>query len=128
MTNTTKITIPLAPRTKKNGMRILKTRDGRPFLVPSKAYKQYESDCKRIIKNASEPIAEPANVKMIFYMDTRRRVDLVNLQEACLDILVNCGVLLDDNSKIVQSMDGSIVEYDKDNPRTEITIDILKNA
>ena len=55
-------------------------------------------------------------------MPTHRRVDQVNLLEATLDILVEYGVLADDNSNIVVSHDGSRVLYDKNNPRTEITI------
>ena len=55
-------------------------------------------------------------------MPTHHRVDQVNLLEATLDILVEYGVLADDNSNIVVSHDGSCVLYDKNNPRTEITI------
>lgn len=55
-------------------------------------------------------------------MPTRRRVDLVNLEQALLDILVKYNVIEDDNSKIVFSMDGSYVDYDKENPRTEVFI------
>ena len=55
-------------------------------------------------------------------MPTRRRVDLLNLLEASLDILVDAGILEDDNSSIVVSHDGSRVLYDKENPRAEITI------
>lgn len=62
------------------------------------------------------------NIKAVFYMPTRRRVDLVNLQEALLDVLVKYRVIEDDNSKIVYSMNGSYVDYDKENPRTEVEI------
>ena len=55
-------------------------------------------------------------------MPTRRRVDLNNLLEAATDLLVSAGVLKDDHCGIVVSHDGSRVLYDKDNPRTEITI------
>lgn len=61
-------------------------------------------------------------MECVYYMPTRRRVDLVNLQEATLDILVHYGILADDNCKVVASMDGSRVRYDKRAPRTEITI------
>ena len=55
-------------------------------------------------------------------MQTRRRVDLLNLLEATLDILVDARILEDDNSNIVGGHDGSRVLYDKENPRTEIFI------
>lgn len=61
----------------------------------------------------------------MFYMPTRRIVDLTNLEEAIDDILVKYGVLKDDNSRILVSHDGSRVLYDKNNPRTEVTIRFL---
>lgn len=71
---------------------------------------------------SAQTIDKPVNVKALFYMDARRRVDLVNLQGALLDVLVRAGLLADDNSSIVASMDGSRVLYDKDRPRTEVII------
>jgi Holliday junction resolvase RusA-like endonuclease len=58
-------------------------------------------------------------------MPTKRRVDLTNLLEAIDDILVKYGVLEDDNYNIIDNHDGSRVYYDKENPRTEITINLL---
>lgn len=118
-----KITIPLPPITKKNSQRIVQNRrTGRTIIIPSPQYQKYEKDCERLISSLSSPICEASNVQMVYYMPTRRKVDLVNLQEATLDILVHCGILDDDNRNIVYTMDGSRVLYDKDNPRTEITI------
>ena len=96
--------------------------NGRTFVVQNKLYKKYEKECLNVIEPPEKPIDEPVNVQMRFFMPTRRRVDLVNLQQACLDILVRAGVLEDDNFNIVYSMDGSRVFYDKENSRTEITI------
>lgn len=67
-------------------------------------------------------IDQPVNVAAKFYMPTRRRVDLTNLNEALHDILVNYGILTDDNAKIIVSTDGSRVYWDKENPRTEVII------
>ena len=117
-----KFTISVIPRTKKNSMRIGKKRDGTPVLLPSQAYTNYARTCWAFIPRRREPIKERVNVKAVFYMPPKRRVDLVNLQEALLDILVHYGLLEDDNSSIVYSMDGSYVDYDKQNPRTEVTI------
>lgn len=117
------ITIPLTPVSKKNSQRIVIVR-GRPMIIPSKVYKDYEKAAVALLRQqySGEPIDTEVNVAMVFYMPTHRRVDLVNLQEACLDVLVTAGVLRDDNSKIVVCMDESYVTYDKKNPRTEITI------
>lgn len=74
------------------------------------------------IPKARKPIDVAVNVKCLFYMETRRRCDLTNLLEAIDDIMVNAGLLADDNFTIIQSHDGSRVLYDKCNPRTEVYI------
>ena len=119
-----KFTIPLAPISKKNSQRIMINRaTGKPFIMPSAQYKQYESDAAYFIPRGVY-IKTPVNVKCLFYMPTRRKVDLTNLLEAIDDVMVKAGLLADDNSDIVQSHDGSRVLYDKANPRTEIIITI----
>lgn len=117
------IVIQGAPRTKKNSQRIIKI-GGHYSIIPSKAYKEYEKSAGSQIK-AKEAIDYPINVKVLYYMPTRRRVDLVNLLEATLDILVRYNVISDDNSKVVVSMDGSRVLYDKENPRAEIYLEAI---
>ena len=109
-----------APRTKKNSQQIVKLH-GRYCVIPSKAYKEYEELCLWQIKG-HRAIDKPVNVKCSYFMPTRRRCDLVNLQEATLDILIKAKVLADDNATIVRSMDGSRVFYDKETPRVEIDI------
>ena len=117
-----KFTIPLAPISKKNSQRIMTNRaTGKPFIMPSAQYKQYEKDAAHYIPRGVF-IANPVNIKCLFYMPTRRKVDLTNLLEAIDDVMVKTGLLYDDNSEIVQSHDGSRVLYDKENPRTEIII------
>ena len=112
-------TIPVTPITKKNHQQIIYT-SGRPRVIPSKQYLQYKKDVAFFIPNLA--LEGPVNVKAVFYMPTRRRVDLTNLLQALLDVLVDYGAIADDNCKIVYSVDGSHVEYDKENPRTEVSI------
>ena len=95
------------PRTKKNSARILRTRSGAPFVAPSKAYVDYETDCLWQIKRPCSPISARVNVRCVYYMKTARRVDLANLIEATTDILVKAGVLEDDHCRIVAGHDGS---------------------
>lgn len=116
-------TIPLPPVTKKNHQQIIvNKKTGRPMVIPSKQYKQYEKECGGFVQGKGLKINEPVNVKCVYYMPTRRRVDLTNLMEATHDILVKYEVLADDNSGIIYSVDGSRVLYDKQNPRTEVSI------
>lgn len=116
-----KFTIPLPPISKKNSQQIVRRKDGRPCIIPSQKYKEYEKAAGRFMPKVTT-IDRTVNVKAIFYMPTHRLVDLVNLQEALLDVLVKYRLLDDDNSRIVVSMDGSRVDYDKENPRTEVEI------
>ena len=113
--------IPIDPKTKKNSQQII-TIKGRPMIIPSSAYKKYEKEALRYMGSHDTPIDYPVNVECHFYMATRRRVDLTNLLECADDVLVNAGVLADDNSNIIVSHDGSRVHYDKELPRTEIFI------
>lgn len=121
-------TIPLAPITKKNHQQIMVNRStGKPFVMPSKQYKEYEQDARWFIPNVGEPIDAPVNVKCVFYMPTKRKADLVNLLQSIDDIMVKAGLLADDNYMIIAAHDGSRVYYDKDNPRTEVEIAPLKS-
>ena len=117
-----KIKIPIPPRTKKNSQRIVMVK-GRPMVLPSREYKEYEKACAPFIPRLKAPISEAVNVKCIYYMPTRRRVDLTNLLEATADLLVTYGVLADDNRNVMYAVDGSRVFYDKEHPRCEIEIE-----
>jgi Holliday junction resolvase RusA-like endonuclease len=115
-------TIPLAPISKKNSQQILLNRKtGKPFIMPSKKYKEYEEAARWFLPKIPT-ITTAVNVKCLFYMPTHRKCDLTNMLEAVDDILVGASVLQDDNFTIVQSHDGSRVLYDKEHPRTEVYI------
>lgn len=117
-------TIPGRPITKKNSQQIaLNRQTGKPFIRQSGRYTAYETASGYFIPvSKRKAIDYPVNVRCVYYMPDKRRVDLVNLLEATDDILVKYGVLKDDNCNIVVSQDGSQVRYDKENPRVEIEI------
>jgi Holliday junction resolvase RusA-like endonuclease len=122
---TIKFTVPLAPVTKKNSQRIITIRTKKGSfqkIMPSAAFEQYQKDAGYFIPHRGRKISYPCEVVCLFYMPTRRDVDLTNLEEAIDDVMVFYGLLADDNSKIIVSHDGSRVLYDKDRPRTEVTI------
>ncbi len=116
------ILIPVEPRTKKNSQRLVKL-GGRIVPIPSKQYKDFEKQCGQWLQPwAGMEINKPVNVRCLFYMKTKRKVDLTNLLEAADDVLVKYHVLEDDNMTIVAGHDGSRVLYDKGYPRIEIEI------
>ena len=96
--------------------------------IPSKLYRQFESDCLKVIaKEYRKKIDYPVNIKAIFYTESRRKIDLTNLLEALDDMLVKAEVIKDDCRDIVASHDGSLVYWDKENPRIEVEISKKQN-
>ena len=117
-----KIVIGITPITKKTHQQIIRVH-GKPIVIPSKQYRKYEKDCAPfLLPYAHRNIKDRVNVCCKYYMPTKRRVDLTNLLQSTMDLLVAYGILADDNSNIVASMDGSRVLYDRENSRTEIYI------
>lgn len=120
----TALIIPLNPVTKKNSQQIKwRYRSGKlvPYIAPSEAYEQYAKDCGWYLKPLR--IDYKVNIRALYYMKTRVKVDLTNLNSSLHDVLVTHGVIVDDDSKIVVGTDGSRVYYDKENARTEIFIE-----
>lgn len=118
-----KIVLVGRPITKKNSSQIIKCGNFHR-IIPSKQFTKYQKDClKQIPLEKQKGYSERFNMRCLYYMPTRHRVDLINLLEATCDILVDAGVLQDDNSSIVVSHDGSRVYYDKENPRVEIYLE-----
>lgn len=119
-----KFTIPIAPITKKNHQQICYNRNtGKPFVKPSPQYIQYERDASMFVPKVKNCDLRHLNIKATFYMPTKRKCDLTNLLEALDDIMVNAGLLEDDNFTIIAGHDGSRVLHDKENPRTEVEIE-----
>ncbi len=118
-----RIVINLVPVTKKNHQEIMRNKKtGKLFVTPSRQFKQYQRECGKYMPKENPYIKSPVNIKAVYYMPTRHRVDLTNLNNALCDVLVHYGVIADDNMRIVVTMDGSKVCYDKAHPRTEIEI------
>lgn len=118
-----KFIIPLQPISKKNSQQIMiNQKTGKPFIMPSKRFKEYEQAAAWFIPRDMF-INYPCNVKCLFFMGSRRKCDLTNMLEAIDDIMVHCGLLADDNFTVIQSHDGSRVLYDKEKPRTEVYIE-----
>ncbi|MBR6613195.1 MAG: RusA family crossover junction endodeoxyribonuclease [Clostridia bacterium] len=122
-------TLNVIPRTKKNSQRIISNyskKSGRSFtkILPSELYQQFEKECSLLIPQKLKfRLKTPVNIKAIFYVQTKRKIDLTNLLEALDDMLVTTGVIEDDNRDIIAGHDGSRVYHDKENPRIEVTIE-----
>ena len=123
-----KFVIPLQPISKKNSQQIfLNSKTGKPFIAPSKKYKEYETAAAWFIPR-NIYIDKPVNVKCLFYMKNRQKCDLTNMLEAIDDVMVRAGLLADDNYTIVQAHDGSRILHDKEKPRTEVYIEFMQDG
>lgn len=120
----TRIVLTGRPITKKNHQTIARNRrTGRPYVLQSERYRQYEEDCLKQLMACRARFAGPVRMKCLYWMPNRRgSPDLLGLLQATADILEEAGVI--DNDRNVVSFDGSrIMGVDKQNPRVEIEVE-----
>lgn len=115
------LTILGPPRSKKNSQ-IAICMKGKPRLIQSTLYRNYEKDAlKQLMVWGNQTVKGRVKVVCRYYVPDLRKRDLTNLLAASHDILQK-GRFIEDDSLIV-SVDGSrIVGIDKANPRVEIEI------
>lgn len=120
------ITLKGRPATKKNSGRII-TRNGKPIIIPSEAYKNYEDACMWQLAGEKLHISGIIVVECKYYLPNKRSwPDLIGLLQATSDILTKAKVI-DDDKWICSYGDSCIAGIDKDNPRAEIRIMDRKN-
>jgi len=116
-----------APRTKKNSQSIVTT-GGRPRLIQSKAYRQWEKEAKLVyIKpthtRKQKTIDYQVHCKALVYRE-KNVGDLINYLQAIADFLEKREVL--ENDILIKSWDGSRSLKDRDNPRVEVTLTLFE--
>lgn len=67
-------------------------------------------------------VSQITSVELKFFPSTKRLFDLSNKTESIMDLLVDAGIIQDDNYSVVPKLILEIGEHDKLNPRCEITI------
>lgn len=130
-----KITIPGNPPSKKTSQKIIVNRaTGRPMVIPSKQYLDYEKFCVGtktrhgyLDQVGNIEYRAPVHLCARYWLGDGRRKDLLNLLAATADILEKAGIVENDN--LIQCLDGSrIMGIDKANPRVEIEIEEIPCA
>ena len=106
------IKIPMMTPPKKNSQQII-YRNGKPVIIQSQRYLNFERDCAYFLNSHKTHISYPINLKVIFWVPDRRKRDMVNLLNAIQDVLVKYDVIADDNYNVVASIDGSRIKYEK---------------
>ena len=120
------ITLKGRPATKKNSGRII-SRNGKPIIIPSEAYKNYEYACMWQLAGKKLHISGIVVVECKYYLPNKRSwPDLIGLLQATSDILTKAGVI-DDDKWICSYGNSCIAGIDKDNPRAEVRIMDRKN-
>ena len=120
------ITLKGRPATKKNSGRII-SRNGKPIIIPSEAYKDYEDACMWQLAGKKLHISGIIVVECKYYLPNKRSwPDLIGLLQATSDILMKAGII-DDDKWICSYGDSCIAGIDKENPRAEIRIMDRKN-
>jgi Holliday junction resolvase RusA-like endonuclease len=103
------------PASKKNSKRIV-TRGKRPTLISSKRFMDWHILAKhQILSHETRPpnIKQTKAMFITFEINDKRRRDLTNLAEGVMDLIVDCGVLEDDNYNVVPELMLKYVQVDK---------------
>nr|DAH22975.1 MAG TPA: Endodeoxyribonuclease RusA [Caudoviricetes sp.] len=120
------ITLKGRPATKKNSGRII-IKNGKPIIIPSEAYKNYEDACLWQLSGKKLHISGIIVIECKYYLPNKRSwPDLIGLLQATSDILTKAKVI-DDDKWICSYGDSCIAGIDKENPRAEIRIMDRKN-
>lgn len=116
--------IPGQTPSKKNAKQIIRVH-GRPMIISSKKHaewhKESSSYLKRVISISPRGDSDKVTINYMFYCKDARRRDVSNMLESVNDLLVDVGILTDDDWKHL-SIGSADAEIDREFPRAEITI------
>lgn len=106
---------------KKNSRNIF-CRGGFPVNIPNQRYKDWHETGLWQLKKIKPINSETVSVSIMIFPKTKRKSDLTNKAESVMDLLVDAGILPDDNWFVVQQIILSFGGVDKENPRAEVEI------
>ena len=114
----TKITILGRVPSKKNS-KVMICRGVRPMLIPSKKHKEWHDDAMKQLSFV-KLVDKTDDVEFIYYAPDKRKGDLSNKWESVADVLVDAGIIEDDNWFILPRVDMVFGGVDRENPRAEV--------
>lgn len=98
-------------------------RKGKLFKMPSNAYRAWHDDASWQLKGQKgSSVVTRCRMEIDFYLPDARKTDLTNKAESIMDMLVDNGVLEDDNCNVVRELTLRYNGIDRVNPRAEIHI------
>lgn len=107
---------------KKNSKKIV-CRGAYPLVLPSSNYEKWHKLAMWEVKAQRVGRAEAIEkVEIVIFSPDRRRFDLTNKAESIMDLLVDVGILEDDNAFVCPQVILQFGGVDKVNPRAEVSI------
>lgn len=107
---------------KKNSKTVV-CRGSRPFIFPSEAHRKWHKEQLLTLKGRLyKPFDVVRVTEITFYPSTARKSDLTNKAESIMDLLVDAGIIEDDNWYVVGVLNLRFGGVDRENPRAEINI------
>ncbi len=99
-------------------------RGSRPLLLPSSKYKEWHVDASnQITQQKIQPVKGCIeSVTLTFYAPDKRKFDLTNKAESIMDLLVDNGIIEDDNYSVIPNLQLKFGGVEKENPRVEISL------
>lgn len=121
------ITIKGRIPSKKNSV-IITMRNNKVMKFPSNDYRTWHKDASQQIELQKRTLFSGdtgteklgTSITIIFYAHDARKYDLSNKAESIMDLLVDCGLLEDDNYEFVSELILKFGGLDRENPRAEI--------
>lgn len=107
---------------KKNSKQIIYVR-GKPRIISSKNHASWHTQAIPQLYGIKPVARQIEAIQLIFYPSTKRLFDLTNKAESIMDLLVDAGIIEDDNYTILPKAILQIGTCDKLNPRCEIYVD-----
>ena len=112
---------------KKNHRQLVQVKGRGAVLLPSKRYREWDKEAKRVILAYGRPQRPFAAARLqiaIYHGDAVRR-DTNNATQGIQDVLVEMGVLEDDNWMVIGTPEVSHM-VDVEDPRLEVTVEELE--
>ena len=109
----------------KKNSRVPFVRNGRMMNFPSKNYVKWHKEALLQLKT-NLFYSQSVNIVITLYVPTKRKSDLTNKAESIMDLLVDKGILQDDNYFCVPQILLKFGGVDREKPRAIIDIEIAE--
>lgn len=98
-------------------------RGRRPMVLPSPAYKSWQEEMMWELKSQDNSKVENiSKIEITFYAPDKRKADKTNKAESVMDLLVDAGIIEDDNWFVFSELVLKFGGVDREFPRAEVVI------